>query len=274
MHVFTEATMHAHNLFINECDQWHVVEAIIEKLPECNFVASLDLVEESINAGNSLTLVVTTQDNDLLGISHLQGEQETNDLTALFTSVNVISHEEVPGILRNNVILLFLLVFVSHFFEHVKKVGVLSVNITKDLDWGLKLHKWLLIFKAFLNLLNQEFNHLVWEVNEWNAFWVLASVTNNIMVKVVNNDIHDEGELVVEVFLGNIANSFLELLTPLFLNVERFHVVLLGLQIFIEQTLKLLSVLLLSKALFINAWHKFKVVLWDSVFLLVGLGSS
>ena len=53
-HIFGDTTVHAHDLFINKGNKWHVVETIPEGLPKSNFVSSLNLVEKSIDSGDSL----------------------------------------------------------------------------------------------------------------------------------------------------------------------------------------------------------------------------
>jgi hypothetical protein len=93
VHVFAEASVHAHDLFVNEGDQRHMVKAIIELLPERDFVPSLDFVKEPINTRDGLTFVVSSQNDDLGWISDLESEQETNNFATLFSAVYVVTHE-------------------------------------------------------------------------------------------------------------------------------------------------------------------------------------
>ena len=60
MHVFGNTSMHAHNFFIDQCNQRHVVKALIKCLPESNFVAPLDFVEETVDSCDALAFVVTS----------------------------------------------------------------------------------------------------------------------------------------------------------------------------------------------------------------------
>mgnify|MGYP000939168349 CR=1 FL=1 len=153
MHVFAEASMHAHNLFINEGHQGHVVEAVVEQLPQRNFVSPLDFVEEPVNPGNGLALVVATQNDNLRWISYLEREEKADDFTGLLASVYVVAHEQVSGVLGDDVVLLLSLVLVAHLFEHVKQVGVLPMNISEDLHRCLELNQRFFIFETFLSLL-------------------------------------------------------------------------------------------------------------------------
>ena len=95
VHILRYTSVHTHYLLVDEGDQGHVIEAIIELLPERDLVSSLDLVEEAIDSRDGLTLVITSQYNDLLWISYLQSEQQADGLAALLTSVNVVTHEKV-----------------------------------------------------------------------------------------------------------------------------------------------------------------------------------
>jgi hypothetical protein len=70
-----------------------MVEALIESLPETNFVSSLDFVEETVDSGNGLAFVVTSKNDDLLWISNFKSEEETDDFAGLSASIDVITHE-------------------------------------------------------------------------------------------------------------------------------------------------------------------------------------
>jgi hypothetical protein len=130
-----------------------VVEAVVERLPERELVSPLDFVEESVYTSDSLALVVTAKDDDLLWESYLQGEKQADDLTALLAAVHVIAEEQVLEIATQDLLLLLLLVLICHFFEHMKQVAVLSVDVAKDLNRCLEVQKWLLVLEYFLRLL-------------------------------------------------------------------------------------------------------------------------
>lgn len=118
-----------------------MVETIIERLPQRNFVSSLDFVEKPVNPCDRLALVIASQNYYLSRVSDLESEEETNYFTTLLTSVDVVAHEQVSGVFGNYVVLLFGLVFVSHFFEHVQQVGVLPVDVAEDFYRSLELYK-------------------------------------------------------------------------------------------------------------------------------------
>ena len=66
-----DAAVHAHYFFVDQVHQRHVVERVVEGLPEADLVSSLDLVEETVDSGDGLALVVATQDDDLSWEAHL-----------------------------------------------------------------------------------------------------------------------------------------------------------------------------------------------------------
>ena len=70
-----------------------MVETSVEGLPKTNLVSSLDFVEEAIDSCDSLGLVVSSENDNLLWVSHFQSEQKADDFAGLATSVDVVTHE-------------------------------------------------------------------------------------------------------------------------------------------------------------------------------------
>jgi hypothetical protein len=97
--------------------------------------------------------------------AHFESEEQANNLATLLASVDVVSQKEVLSLLRKNVVLLLLLVFVTHLFEHVQQVAILPMDISKDFHRRFKLNQRPLILKALLSLLNQKLNDLNREVH-------------------------------------------------------------------------------------------------------------
>ena len=87
--------MHTQNLFINKCNQRHVIKALVELLPQSYFVPSFYFIKEAINPSNSLSFMVTPEYYHLLWISNFKGKYETNYFGALSTSIDIVSHEKV-----------------------------------------------------------------------------------------------------------------------------------------------------------------------------------
>lgn len=198
-----------------------MIEAIVETLPKRDLIPSLDLVKEAVHSCDGLTLVIASQDNDLLGESYLQCEQKANDLARLFSSVDVISHEKVLGVAqRDNPLLLILLILVAHLLEHVQQVSVLTMNIPEYFHWCFESDEGFFILEFLLHFLDEELDYLNREVNEGHCFGVLLLVVDDVIIEVVNDHVHDEGDLIIQVLLGYTIQPLLKLLAPLFLDVQ------------------------------------------------------
>jgi len=99
-----------------------MIETVVERLPQGNLVSSLDLIKESIHSCDGLTLVVSSKNNYLVGIPHLERQQKANDLATLLASIYIVAHEQILCRLvhRYNSVLLILLVLIAHLLEHVQ----------------------------------------------------------------------------------------------------------------------------------------------------------
>ena len=135
--------MHAHYFFVDQCNEWHMIETVVERLPQGNLIPSLDLIKEPIHSCDGLTLVVSSKNNYLIGVPDFERKQQANDLARLLSSIYIVAHEQILCRLvhRYNSVLLVLLVLIAHLFEHVQQISVLSVDVSKYLDRCFKLDK-------------------------------------------------------------------------------------------------------------------------------------
>lgn len=115
--------MHGENLLVDDSGDGKAVEAIGKGLPELNVIATLALVVEAIDTVDRSTLVVTSQNEEVLGVLDLVGEEQADGLEGLLTSVDIVTEEEVVGLGREATVL-----------EESEEIVVLSVDITADLD--------------------------------------------------------------------------------------------------------------------------------------------
>ena len=116
------------------------------------------------------------------------------------------------------------------------------MDVTKDLYWRLELKEWFFIFKYFLYFFEQMIDYFLGQVDEWNIFGILALIVHNLVIQVVDNDVHDEFLLVYLICLRDLLEALFKLLTPHLLDVQRLGLVLLRLQILTEQLIQALSV--------------------------------
>lgn len=117
--------MHGENLLVNNGGNGKAVEAIGESLPELDIIAALALIVEAVNTVDRGTLVVTSQDEEVLGIFDLVGEQKADGLERLLASVYVVAEEEVVGLGRKATVL-----------KEPQQVIILAVDITANLFRG------------------------------------------------------------------------------------------------------------------------------------------
>ena len=78
----------------------------------------------------------------------------------------------------------------------------------------------------------------------------------------------------MEILLGNVGDTFLELLAPLLLDVQTLRLVLLWLEVPVKQSLKLLPILLLTQGLLLDGWNILVHFFRNRVLLLVTFGRS
>lgn len=90
--------MHAQDLFINNGSNRETVKAVSEGLPELDVVPPLALIVETIDSVNTSTFVVSSQQEEVLGILDLVGKEQAHSLERLFASVHVVTQEQVVGI--------------------------------------------------------------------------------------------------------------------------------------------------------------------------------
>lgn len=89
--VRTQTTVHREDLLIDDRGDGKAVEAISERLPELDVVSAFALIVEAIDTVNRGTLVVTTEDEEVLRVLDLVCEQKANGLERLLSSVDIVT---------------------------------------------------------------------------------------------------------------------------------------------------------------------------------------
>ena len=115
--------MHGEDLLVNDGGNGQAVEAVGKCLPQLDVVASLALIVETVDAVDGGTLVVAAQDEEVLGVLDLVGQEKADGLEGLLATVDVVTEEEVVGLRWESTVL-----------EETEEVVVLAVNVTADLD--------------------------------------------------------------------------------------------------------------------------------------------
>ena len=117
-----EAAVHSEDLLVDNGGNGEAVEAVGKGLPQLDVVPPLALVVEAVDPVDRGALVVAAQDEEVLGVLDLVGEEEADGLERLLASVDVVAQEEVVCFRREPTI-----------FEQTEEVIILAVDVTTDL---------------------------------------------------------------------------------------------------------------------------------------------
>jgi hypothetical protein len=117
-----QTAVHGEDLLVDDSGDGQAVETVGEGLPQLDVVTTLALVVKTVDAVNRGALVVAAQDEEVLGILDLVGQEEADGLERLLSAINVVAKEEVVRLGREPAIL-----------EQPEQVIVLPVDITADL---------------------------------------------------------------------------------------------------------------------------------------------
>jgi hypothetical protein len=115
--------VHGEDLLINDGSNGKAVEAIGESLPELDVVPALALIVETVDTVNRGTLVVSTQNEEVLGVLDLVRKEKADGLERLLATVDIITEEKVVGLRRETAV-----------FEETEEIVVLAVDITANLE--------------------------------------------------------------------------------------------------------------------------------------------
>ena len=78
--VRAQTTVHGEDLLVNDGGNRQAVEAVGESLPQLDVVSSLALVVEAIDTVDGGAFVVATEDEEVLGVPDLVGEEQADGL--------------------------------------------------------------------------------------------------------------------------------------------------------------------------------------------------
>lgn len=96
--------MHSEDLFVNDGSNRKAVEAVGESLPELDVVSALALIVETVDTVDRGTLVVSTQNEEVLRVLDLVGKEEADGLERLLATVDVITEEKIVGLGRETAV--------------------------------------------------------------------------------------------------------------------------------------------------------------------------
>lgn len=97
--------MHGEDLLVDDSGDRKAVEAIRESLPQLDVVATLAFIVETVNAIDGRAFVISSQNEEVLGVLDLVCQQKADGLEGLLATVDVIAEEEVVGLWREAAVL-------------------------------------------------------------------------------------------------------------------------------------------------------------------------
>ena len=140
-----EAPVDAEYLSRDQGSQRQVVECVVEVFPGSGTAVLLDdLIVETVDGCDLPGLVVSPEQDDVLGILHLIAEQQLDGLYRVVAPVDKIPYKNI----------LVGWQFAPHL-EELKHVKKLSMDVPADGDGGLGLVDVALLEKKFLHLVAQ-----------------------------------------------------------------------------------------------------------------------
>ena len=87
--------MHTQDFFINHCGYGQTIEGFSEYLPETDTEAALALIIESIDSVDRCTFMVSSKEEKVVRVLDFVSKQKAYSLYALFSSVHIVSKEQV-----------------------------------------------------------------------------------------------------------------------------------------------------------------------------------
>mmetsp|Transcript_20130 Transcript_20130/g.47559 ORF Transcript_20130/g.47559 Transcript_20130/m.47559 type:complete len:311 (+) Transcript_20130:506-1438(+) len=154
LQVWREAGVHAEDLLVDHRRDGQHVEHLLELLPKLDVVSPLALVVEAVDAVDRGALVVAAQQEEVLRVFDLVGQQQADALQPVLAAVHKVPQEEVVRVGGKATVL-----------KHAKQVVVLPVDIPADLDRRLELEQSRLVNENLFALDNDELHLVVGELH-------------------------------------------------------------------------------------------------------------
>ena len=122
--------MHTKDFLVDNCSNWKAVEAVCERFPKFDVVASFALVIKSINTVDGGTFMVSTENEKIVRVFDFVSKEKADSFKALLSSVDVITKEKVISFRRKVPIL-----------KKTKQIIVLAMDITLKGERISETHK-------------------------------------------------------------------------------------------------------------------------------------
>lgn len=117
-----QTTVHRKDLLVDDSGDRKAIEAVGECLPQLDVISALALVVETVDAVDRGAFMVTSEDEEVLGVLDLVGQEQADGLERLLAAVDVVAQEEVVRLGREPAIL-----------KKSKEIVILAMDITANL---------------------------------------------------------------------------------------------------------------------------------------------
>ena len=94
----TQTTVHAEDLLVDQRSHGQAIKDVAKDTPESDGVASLALIVEAVDAIDLGTLVIASQQKEVLRVLDLVAEKQADRFDGLFSPVNVVTKEQIVGL--------------------------------------------------------------------------------------------------------------------------------------------------------------------------------
>jgi len=163
LEVRTQTSMHSKDFLVDDSGDRQAVEAVGKGLPQLDVIATFALIVEAIDTIDRRAFVIAAEDEKVFGIFDLVGEQEADGFERLFTTIDVVTKEEIVGFWGESAI-----------FEKSKEIVVLSMDITAYLDGRLEFKKDGLADENFAGFCTKVFDLVLLQL-----YWFAWSVSTD-----------------------------------------------------------------------------------------------
>ena len=138
--------MDAEDLAFNDSTDTKVIENFGAVLPGVDVtILAHGLFVETVNAGDTAGLVVSTEESDAVGVLELQAEEQLEGLHGVVATIDKVAHEDVAGVGD-----------LTALFEKFQQIVELAVDVTADGHGGAHWLHVRLLDQDFLDLFAED----------------------------------------------------------------------------------------------------------------------
>lgn len=144
--LWRETSVDAEDLALNDSGNAEIIEHFSAVSPWVWVtILAHGLFVETVDGGDSTSLVVSSQESDAVGILKLEAEEELEGLDGVVATVDEVSHEDVAGVWD-----------LTSLFEKLEKIMELTVDVSANCNWGANRLDVALLDEDLLDLLAEE----------------------------------------------------------------------------------------------------------------------